>query len=103
MRKGEFGAVLLEYSVASNGIPGQIVVLESTASMSLEKAATRLIKDMRCDPGKEWLANGGLEKRLKMNVLFQYRGRESTKPLDPDPNTDVVMIEAEPLSTSRRR
>jgi TonB family protein len=103
MRRSEFGAVLLEYSVDADGLPKKVVVLGSTAPKSLEKSAVRMINDMRCDPGKEWLASGGLEKRLKMNVLFQYRGREPVTPLDADPETDVIKIEATPLPTSRGR
>lgn len=101
IRKAQFGAVVVEYSIDSTGIPNKAIVLETTAPKSLQNSALRLVNNMRCDPDEAWIANGGPDKRFKLNVVFQYRGDEPVKAIDPESET-VTITGVRALKPSRR-
>jgi TonB family protein len=82
-RLGQFGAVLVEYSINAKGEAEGVLVLKSAASQILEDAAVRFVSGMRCKTTEEWLQSGGPQQRLKVNVLFQFKGREPVSPVDP--------------------
>jgi TonB family protein len=96
IRLDEDGAVLIEYSVNQKGVPERIVVLESTASKSLERSAVRLVAETRCKPGESWQQDGGPQKRLKLNVVFQFKGRTPVSPIEPA--EDVITVSTSPIS-----
>ncbi len=95
IRLGQHGTVLVEYSVNANGVTERVVVRESTASKSLERSAVRFVRGMQCRRGKDWQLNGGPQQRLKVNLLFQFRGREPATPIDP--TAEVIVIAADPV------
>jgi TonB family protein len=95
IRLNQDGAVLVEYSVSSKGVTEGVVVLKSTASEPLEESAVRLVAGMRCKPGEDWQQTGGPQRRLKLNVLFQYIGRDPVKPIEP--TEDVITVSTEPI------
>ncbi len=92
-RLGQFGAVLVEYSINAKGEAERVVILKSTASRILGKAATRVIRDLRCKPTEDWSQSGGPQRRLKVNVIFQYKGGEPVPLIDPA--EDVITISTE--------
>jgi len=90
VRLHQSGTVLVEYSVNSKGLTERVVVLQSTASESLEESALLLLSKMRCKPSKEWISSGGPQERLRLNVLFQFFDEEPAKPIDPE--AEVITI-----------
>ncbi len=83
IRLHESGSVLVEYSVSKKGLTKRIVVLQSTASESLNESAILYVTNMRCNPSEEWIKSGGPKKRLRLNVLFQFTNEEPSTPIDP--------------------
>jgi TonB family protein len=98
-QRHESGAVLLEYSVNTTGLTERIVVLKSTAPESLHKAAIRLLSQLRCTPDVEWVNGGGPQRRLRINVLFQFIDEEVTKPID----AEAVIIAVSTASSIRKK
>jgi len=95
IRLGQYGTVLVEYSVNEKGATERVTVLKSTASGSLERSAVRLVKSMQCKLGEDWQLSGGPQRRFKINVLFQFRGGEPASPIDPA--AEVITITTDPV------
>jgi len=91
IRLDEVGSVLVEFSVKGAGAPQDVAVLRATAPGTLQEAALRVIRSMRCQPDLTWMENGGPEKRIRVNVLFKLKGFDETaQRLDPDADEIVI-------------
>jgi TonB family protein len=95
IRLNKDGAVLVEYSVNLKGMTERVVVLKSSAAKPLERSAVRLVRNLRCKPGADWQQTNGPLRRLRLNVLFQFNGRQPVSPIDPA--EEVITVSADPI------
>jgi len=91
----------MEYTMTAKGLAEQIAVVKSTASKSLQESAMRLLRGVRCKPTKEWINGGGPQRRLRLNVVFQFFNESPVKPIDS--NSEVVSISALAAPASRKQ
>ena len=98
IRKNEVGSVLVEFTVEGNGAPTGITTDKSKTPWYIQDAAKRVVRLMTCSPDSKWAEDGGLQRRLRLNVIFHLKGLDET-PGKVDPDADYVVITASPIVT----
>jgi TonB family protein len=92
VQQRQSGVVLVEFSVNAKGRAERALVLEATAPELLQSSALQVVKNFKCNPGKEWADAGGPERRVKLNVVFKIDDEEAPKLLDADAEAVTVAI-----------